>query len=856
MGTGNKGRRLFAVTLLLIGAANAQDTPKEGEAGEPSEQDLLVRSVELIMRPVRAQDRLRPDMGPAVDAWREEFEYQRKKAVKRLLKLVEFHGPGGEGSRLDLAPVHEALMSPLLMPDGKAAWDMAAKLLRASPRNPSCWNYARALYERAAATRGDDGPPWVELRAWAHKLRDEGGLAGEASLAVALLLAHLDFELGDKLAARREATAVLAGDPKSERARRDAIRLRSRASLREAGREAPAFRIAAAKDGEDPIALEDFRGRSVLLHFWHKDDENATLLAILHDCRELLPRTELVILNVPLVADPAEGEWRAFFDSLPGRKAAASHVGREIAAAYGVEGISALFLVSPDGILLASDGWKVNRGAERVQELVREAAGPPLRTRLEALAADPSYARFRRLWHGLVARKRTHFEPETWKGAYDLGTLPYWALVLAAADGGDKDSLQREVKPELLHARLVQAWRALHLTGDKAKWDEAIAAAGRPRDEEALVLADALFDLGLRGPEVIGVQERLATRASDWRTISMALRGLHFQDTTDRPGSLRKLGRADRWQVRLALAEALRAYRHKSSVDLLIDLLGDKRLRVRAKAEDMLEDMTDRSLGQSQKLWKKWRREQGADLRLRPREISLHNPFRKTERKYAHRAYYGLQVASNRVAFVLDKSDSMYYGLFDGVVEEMQAHLATTGPTTKFTVIEFADKPNPWSKTLVPVNQSNLGAAVEFLNRSKPYGATNIIDSLRLAMDIRDLDAIVLLSDGLPTRGDPKDPPAILAAVRKVNRYTRQAIHTVLLLTGREFPHDAPKENVPPPDAKELARRAELRDVARQTDLGAFLAALADQNDGTFGVGFADAWLPPPNAKFRDSTDK
>ena len=118
------------------------------------------------------------------------------------------------------------------------------------------------------------------------------------------------------------------------------------------------------------------------------------------------------------------------------------------------------------------------------------------------------------------------------------------------------------------------------------------------------------------------------------------------------------------------------------------------------------------------------------------------------------------------------------------------------------------------------------------------------------------LAIIVLLSDGLPTRGDPKEPAGILAAVRKVNRYTRQSIHTVLLLTGREFPHDAPKENVPPPDAKEMARRAQLHDTARQTDLGAFLAALADQNDGTFGVGFADAWLPPPDAKFRDSTDK
>ena len=239
-----------------------------------------------------------------------------------------------------------------------------------------------------------------------------------------------------------------------------------------------------------------------------------------------------------------------------------------------------------------------------------------------------------------------------------------------------------------------------------------------------------------------------------------------------------------------------------------------------------------------------WRRAQGKHLAVRPREISIYRPFRPPDRKYAHHGYHGLQIASNRLVFVLDKSESMFYGLFDGVVEEMEAHLSSVGPTSRFNVIEFDEKPRAWGKKLVPANDANLRGAVEYLNRAKPYGPTNIIDSLRLGMLTPDLDSLVLLSDGLPNRGTPNEPGAILAAIRKENRYTRYAIHTVLLMEGRAFKHDQPKENLPPSTTRRRSAGAWIRETAHQTPLGAFLKQLADENDGSFGIGFADAWLP------------
>ncbi len=83
------------------------------------------------------------------------------------------------------------------------------------------------------------------------------------------------------------------------------------------------------------------------------------------------------------------------------------------------------------------------------------------------------------------------------------------------------------------------------------------------------------------------------------------------------------------------------------------------------------------------------------------------------------------------------------------------------------------------------------------------YRPTNVVDSLRPAMGMRDVDTIMLPSDGLPDRGTPHIPKELLAAVQGINRYMRIAIHTLQMEAGRMFPHDGPRsDDKPPPDAK------------------------------------------------------
>ncbi|MFV1957772.1 MAG: HEAT repeat domain-containing protein [Planctomycetota bacterium] len=428
--------------------------------------------------------------------------------------------------------------------------------------------------------------------------------------------------------------------------------------------------------------------------------------------------------------------------------------------------------------------------------------------------------------------------------------------------------------PPLVRALVRVTGRRLDLAAFLALWRECgqrpaevfppppgfLAPLGEPDSEACLRAVDALFDRGLSHRELTPALEGVVAESGDWRTVSMALRALAAAEIRRAPPSdLLRMRRHKRWQVRLALAEALAAYQDVESADTLIRLLGDKQVRVRLAAARSLGLLTGQGFGVSQRRWAAWRRKEGKHIRFVPRSARPKEAQGGHEYAFetASPPFFGTRIHSDRVVLVLDKSESMYYGLFDQVVEEVQAFLLAALPTTTFGVIEFDEKARLWQSRLAPAGAANVEKVVAFLRKAKPYGPTNIIDSLRRALTMPGVDTVVLLSDGLPNRGDPHEPEAILAEIRRLNRYERTAIHTLQMMRGRLFPHDGPRgEDKPPPDAEENARRAAVRRLAPDTPIGGFLESLASQNDGTYDVVFADSYRPPPDATFRKGTDE
>ena len=84
-------------------------------------------------------------------------------------------------------------------------------------------------------------------------------------------------------------------------------------------------------------------------------------------------------------------------------------------------------------------------------------------------------------------------------------------------------------------------------------------------------------------------------------------------------------------------------------------------------------------------------------------------------------------------------------------------------------------------------------AASAWLARQKAKGAGAIYDTLVAALNDDEVDTVYLLSDGVPSFGTVKRDYRILQEIRRLNRWRRVRIHTILLGkkgTDRKFMRD------------------------------------------------------------------
>ena len=313
--------------------------------------------------------------------------------------------------------------------------------------------------------------------------------------------------------------------------------------------------------------------------------------------------------------------------------------------------------------------------------------------------------------------------------------------------------------------------------------------------------------------------------------------------------------------MRLALAEAIGAFRHLDSLGTLIQLLGDRHLRVRRAASESLWRLTGRDLGTSQTRWKSWLEEQDDSFTLPSRTVAeqMRAAALPSGKRYAPTPFFGLEIPSDHVVFVLDKSESMYHGRWDSAVKQARIFLEGADVTTHFGLIEFDEHVRAWREKLSAAKPGHVELALRFLDRTRPTGATDIVGALRAALRVKRADTLVLLSDGLSNRGEPHEPDAIRATMLEENRYARLSIHTIQLLPGRRIPHDAPPDAEDEPlSPQEKASRATTRRFLElsRNPLTEFLRELAREHEGSFSVGFADWRAPRPGAVIKPPVDR
>jgi HEAT repeat protein len=263
------------------------------------------------------------------------------------------------------------------------------------------------------------------------------------------------------------------------------------------------------------------------------------------------------------------------------------------------------------------------------------------------------------------------------------------------------------------------------------------------------------------------------------------------------------------WRVRAAAVQGALRIWDPGIVELLIARLGDERGRIQDDVRRALETYTGQTTqGVDAELWTAWWRQRRAefDASERPKKDKAGNiPFGEasgTAKADGSKtvAFFDLPLQSKRFAFVFDLSGSMKSVAKKGATEgrtklqvlqaEMEKTLAALPEDTLFDlyVYRYWSSYPPKTKLtralgkMQPCTKANVRKALAWLGKQEAKGWGAFYEPLELLLE-QDVDSVVLLSDGSPSRGRYDRDFRILQEFPRANRFRRMAVNTVLVGT-------------------------------------------------------------------------
>ena len=321
-------------------------------------------------------------------------------------------------------------------------------------------------------------------------------------------------------------------------------------------------------------------------------------------------------------------------------------------------------------------------------------------------------------------------------------------------------------------------WNLLRsLSGDS---DEVIAAQAMR----------ALWDQEEASDRARAYLTKIATRSRRWKMRIAAIRQLKRHDAPKAREVF--FGNLDhkRKPVRWAAYDALTYVRDRETVTRLIPRLKVEKSRSLREVNAALYYLTGVNYGHSYSRWNEWWSRVGADFPL-PKRPQTEIDTKVKESDYAGN-FYGLEIISKRVCFLIDISGSM--GTKSGkstrielAKKQLRQAIRGLNKTTKFNVIAFNQGLIPLAPKLIPAKKAEKAAAIRWVGNLTAVGGTNIYDSLIQALGDQEVDAIYLLSDGAPSAGKITDTGEILTDIRRRNLFDQVSIHVVDISAGRSL---------------------------------------------------------------------
>lgn len=329
--------------------------------------------------------------------------------------------------------------------------------------------------------------------------------------------------------------------------------------------------------------------------------------------------------------------------------------------------------------------------------------------------------------------------------------------------------------------------------------DEAREKALEPLldSKEPALRRAAVVGLGLVHKTDAGFRARLLELAesSDEATRMGAAAALAEVRTTEALEALVAMIPDEDWSVRVEVLKQLFVARPKAAVPVLIERMELEMGRMRRDVHAALVGLTGIDMGRRPDPWRQWWAGEGEAFEVPTAAAAQRALDNLVERRAAAggtaavQDFYRIEVASERVVFVLDTSGSMRLPVEAvGTIEKTRMELAKEQLTevvrslpdeTLFNVVFFETEVRALSRKMVPMNKSNRAKALRFVREQYSMGATALYPALELAFSDPLVDTIYLLSDGAPTEGEITDIEEIRAEVARWNSARHVKIHGI-----------------------------------------------------------------------------
>ncbi|MBI2920458.1 MAG: HEAT repeat domain-containing protein [Planctomycetes bacterium] len=401
------------------------------------------------------------------------------------------------------------------------------------------------------------------------------------------------------------------------------------------------------------------------------------------------------------------------------------------------------------------------------------------------------------------------------------GREGYLPALERAISGGERDPGAR-----------AMAVRALGMFGAKAKEEALVAAlkdgAWQVKEEAAFALAErrsaaaaepliklladlawqphaaALYALATGAPDKFREALPKAQKDKAYQVRLAACEAAYDAGPGDGFGAAVVALGDEAWPVRAAAVAVLERVWEERCIEPLIDRLVQEKGRLRYDITMTLRAMTGKEIGYSAADWKLWWEANKQTFKIGKRPKTKEGVTAKMGGSEA--TFYDIPILSDRIGFTIDFSGSMQTeeenkgeGSRDQkgkrkleiALDEFQKTVKALKPEVRLNLVimsseAIVQKVRSFAKKLVPADPRTQALIIGW-SRDADKKLSQIQrgrgDTWDAVMDLfadEEVDTIFVLSDGRPSYGACVNDDHFLSEFRRVNRYRRIMVHTVL----------------------------------------------------------------------------